>query len=128
MITAWCFTKKQEISDQFWEYSKYNLLNFSPAQTQYVVLQLKKKINQKIEKKKLLETSAKSRNLFFEFKDFQLVFAISSSQLIFLNVISFQWQFFFFSCQTAYLVKKTFKKICPRFLKLFDFLVLCYRE
>jgi hypothetical protein len=30
MITAWCWTKEQEISDQFWEHCKYNLLNFSP--------------------------------------------------------------------------------------------------
>jgi hypothetical protein len=31
MITAWCWTKEQEISHQFWEYCKYNLLNFSPV-------------------------------------------------------------------------------------------------
>jgi hypothetical protein len=61
--------------------------------TQYAVWQLKKSIAiRNLENSyQDRQTSAKSRNLIFKFKDFQLFFAISLSQFIFLNVFLTQY-------------------------------------
>jgi hypothetical protein len=95
MITAWCWTEEQEISDQFWVHCKCNLLNFSPVLflTQYAVWQLKKIIAIKNLDNSYQDrqTSAKCRNFIFQFKEFRLFLASAPSQLIFLNVFLTQY-------------------------------------
>jgi hypothetical protein len=91
MITAWCWTKEQEISDQFWEHCKYNLLNFSPVLFFLMFFWLNK-TKKRIAIKNLensyqeRQTGANSRNILIKFKDSQRFFAGTLSELIFLNV------------------------------------------
>jgi hypothetical protein len=121
MITAWCWTKEQEISDQFWEHFKYNLLNFSPVfffnvfLTQYAVWQLKKRIAIKNLENSYQDrqTSGKSRNLLFKFKDFQQFFAGALSQFIFFNV--FYDSICYLTAKKNELPSKTWKKVILKF-------------
>jgi hypothetical protein len=73
------------------------LILFNVFSTQNAVWQLKKRNAIKNLEKNYQErqTSAKSRNLLFKFKDFQLFFAVALAQLIFFNVFLTQcavWQ------------------------------------
>jgi hypothetical protein len=124
MITAWCWTKEQEISDQFWEHFKYNLLIFCPVLfflcffDSICCLTTKKRIAIKNLETSYhdRQTSAKSRILIFKFKDYFFP--------------SFWWQFFFLpfwtkmnSLKTSHPWKMPFQKklILANVLKILRF-------